>query len=138
MFGSEDNFIRRLADLNALPGPFPLLNEGNAVKQPVYVGDVAQAIINAVETPETQGQTYELVGPSEYTIAELCKYIGETTKKPFWTVPVPGEDLLGEEFDYATPAVMTALKVAGFARLTMVPNEEEFYRYAVSDKKGKR
>lgn len=139
MFGAEDNFIRRLADLAAMPGPFPLPNEGAAVKQPVYVGDVAQAIINSIDDPDAKGATYELVGPREYTMAELMKYIGDTTRKPVSTIPVPGDDFMGlPTFGLPMAGLKIGMKIMGFARLGMLPNEEELYRYSVSDAKGKR
>jgi len=130
MFGTEDKFISRLADLaSMMPGPFPLLNEGAAVKSPVYVADVAEAIVAALDTPETAGHTYELVGPTEYTMKQLVQYIGDTTRKPISTIPLP---------DIATEPAMFGLSLAGFARLESLPNEEEFYKYANSDVKTKR
>lgn len=136
MFGPEDNFIKRIADLLSLPGPFPLLNEGKATKSPVYVGDVAQAVLACLDDDSTDGQTFELLGPTEYTMAELVKYIAATTRNPAFTIPIPGEDPLG--FVQITPMVLAAMKLPGFARIQMLPNEEEFYRYAVSDAPTKR
>jgi len=124
MFGQEDSFIVRLADLCKLPGPFALLNMGEAVKKPVYVGDVAQGILESVSTPEAAGQTYEFYGPKDYTMKDIMTYIGDTTRKPVWTVPVP---------DLATAPFLTAMSIPGMARIAMLPNEEEFYRYAKDD-----
>jgi NADH dehydrogenase len=47
--------------------------------QPVYVGDVAQAIANILDTPETAGKTYELGGPRTYTLAEIQRLVLEWT-----------------------------------------------------------
>lgn len=124
VFGQEDSFIVRLADLAALPGPFALLNNGDAVKKPVYVGDVAQAILESVNDPAAEGETYELYGPKEYLIKDIMQYIGDTTRKPVATIPVP---------DIATEYVLSALSIPGMARIGILPNEEEFYRYARSD-----
>lgn len=74
-----------------LPGPFPLANYGQNVKQPVYVGDVAKAIVAAAADPAAEGATYELVGPKQYTMAGICEYVGETIREPMWTVGIPNE-----------------------------------------------
>jgi NADH dehydrogenase len=47
--------------------------------QPVYVGDVALAIMSALEDPDTRGKAYELCGPHEYTMKELVEYVCAAT-----------------------------------------------------------
>ena len=69
----------RCLPLAELPGPFPLANYGQTVKQPVYVGDVAQAIVASITDPAAPGTTYELVGPKQYTMAGLCEYVGNNS-----------------------------------------------------------
>lgn len=124
MIGDEDNFLNRLAHIQQLPGPFPLTNMGETIKQPVYVGDVAQAIMNAMSDPAAPGTTYELVGPKAYTMAELCDYVGETTRQQMWTIGLPEE---------ASPLVKMPFSIASAFRLASLPNTTEFYRYSLSE-----
>jgi len=130
IFGPEDNFISRLADLSIkLPGPFPLLAMGEASKAPVYVSDVAAGIVATLADPAAVGTTYEFAGPKAYTMEELINYISASTRKPVTTIPIP---------DLATPAVMVAMRLAGMPRLKILPNEEEFYQYSVDDVVSKK
>ena len=51
----------------------PLIGGGGMKFQPVYVGDVAEAILRCVENPNTAGKTYELGGPGIFSFAELMR-----------------------------------------------------------------
>ncbi len=74
IFGPEDSFLNRFAGLlRAVPGVFPLAC-AEARFQPVYVGDVADAFVKAMNNPETHGQRYELCGPRAYSLRELVRY----------------------------------------------------------------
>ncbi len=75
VFGPEDNFLNMFAKLQSL---LPVLALGgvNVKFQPVFVGDVAKAFVQALDNPKTIGQTYELVGPHIYTMKELLHLTG--------------------------------------------------------------
>lgn len=74
IFGPEDQFFNRFASLlKQLPSFFPLACP-DARFAPVYVGDVANAMVNALDDPSTQGKRIELCGPSVYTLRELVEY----------------------------------------------------------------
>lgn len=64
IYGSEDRFLRYYAHIwRRQFRSMPLWHKGErTVKQPVYVSDVAQAILNCVKDPETAGQVYQAVG----------------------------------------------------------------------------
>ena len=57
--------------------------------QPVYVGDVASAIVKCLEDPATDGNIYELGGPSIYTFKELLEYLLEQIGRKRLLMPVP-------------------------------------------------
>ncbi len=79
IFGPHDSFTRRFATLlKFTPLVFPLACP-NARFQPVFVEDVAQAFINALDLHQSFGQTYELCGPRVYTLRELVQIIAELT-----------------------------------------------------------
>lgn len=73
IFGPGDSLFSRFAGLlRTLPGPFPLACP-NSRFAPVYVGDVAQAMVRCLERPETAGGSYELCGPRTFTLKELVE-----------------------------------------------------------------
>lgn len=74
IFGPRDSFFNRFAALLRLaPGFFPLACPETRFA-PVYVGDVADAFVQALDRPEAAGRHYELCGPTVYTLAELVHY----------------------------------------------------------------
>ncbi|OWJ66895.1 complex I NDUFA9 subunit family protein [Inquilinus limosus] len=73
IFGPEDGFFNLFANL-ARTAPFlPLFGGGTTKFQPVYVRDVAAAIVACLEQDGTAGQTYELGGPRVYTLREIMQ-----------------------------------------------------------------
>ncbi|HYZ27296.1 MAG TPA: complex I NDUFA9 subunit family protein [Geminicoccaceae bacterium] len=75
VIGPEDGFFNRFASLARMLPALPLIGGGRTRFQPVYVGDVAQAVVAALERDDCRGQTYELGGPQTYTFAELMRYM---------------------------------------------------------------
>ncbi|CAN5391965.1 complex I NDUFA9 subunit family protein [soil metagenome] len=94
MFGREDGFINRFAGMIAGPMPVvPVLRAG-AKFQPVFVGDVAVAIVAALAHPETAaGKTFELGGPDIITMGALIRWIAVTIGRHPTIVELP--DLVG-------------------------------------------
>lgn len=89
MYASEDRFLSRIAgQAKAMPA-FPLINGAEAKRTPIYVDDVAEAIAVCLRDSATVGKTYELGGPSVYTLAEVYELIFEAIGKRPFTVPVP-------------------------------------------------
>jgi NADH dehydrogenase len=80
VFGEHDKFLNMFAGLVNL---FPLIPLGspNARFQPVWVEDVARAIVSSLDLPEAGSQTYALVGPTVYTLRELLALVAATTAK---------------------------------------------------------
>lgn len=89
VFGQEDQFFNRFANLARYTLILPLIGGGRTKFQPVFVGDVAQAIVNAIDTPATIGKTYELAGPDVFTLAELARLAGRWggRQRPIWELP---------------------------------------------------
>jgi NADH dehydrogenase len=89
MFGPEDNFFNLFASLARMSPVLPLIGGGHTKFQPVFVGDVAQAIAKAVDGETRAGTTYELGGPEVRTFRQILEYILETTERKRLLVPLP-------------------------------------------------
>jgi uncharacterized protein YbjT (DUF2867 family) len=92
VFGPEDNFFNRFAGLMRMLPPFvpmPLIGGGTTQFQPVYVSDVAAAIVKCAQDPATHGHLYELGGPSIYSFKALMELILRETNRKRLLVPVP-------------------------------------------------
>ena len=89
MFGPEDDFFNRFAALARMLPVMPLIGEGRTRFQPIFVGDVAEAVARAVEGKVDGGKVYELGGPQALSLRELLSYVmGETGRhKPFLPLP---------------------------------------------------
>jgi NADH dehydrogenase len=97
VFGAEDNFLNQFAQLAALSPALPLVGGGGTRFQPVWVGDVAAAIAKAVTSPQAAGQTFELGGPSVYTLRELYEFVLRETgrRRILLSIPWPLAELIG-------------------------------------------
>ena len=89
LFGPEDDFFNRFAALACMSPVLPLIGGGLTRFQPVFVGDVARAIADAVDGKLAAGTTYELGGPEVKTFKELLQFVLETIERKRLLVPVP-------------------------------------------------
>lgn len=89
VFGPEDAFFNRFAALAQFAPALPLYGGGETKFQPVYVGDVADAVMAALDRAEAAGRTYELGGPRTYSFRELLAYILKVTGRRRLLVPLP-------------------------------------------------
>ncbi|MFA6279549.1 MAG: complex I NDUFA9 subunit family protein [Bdellovibrionales bacterium] len=89
MFGPRDRFFTRLALMARYWLFLPLLSGGVARFQPVYVGDVAAAIMVALSNPSAQGGTFDLVGPRTYSLRDLMLVTARVMNKKCILFPVP-------------------------------------------------
>ena len=58
VFGPEDEFFNRFAAMARLSPALPLIGGGKTRFQPVFVADVADAVVKALEDPKAEGKTY--------------------------------------------------------------------------------
>ena len=75
IFGAQDKFLNLFARLQKIFPVIPLAG-AQARFQPVWVEDVAQAIVHCLDTPRTAGHTYELCGPEVFTLKTLVVLAG--------------------------------------------------------------
>ena len=89
VFGPEDEFFNRFAGMARMSPVLPLIG-GETRFQPVYVGDVAEAVARAVESETARGQVYELGGPEVVSMREVFDMVMEETGRKRFVMPVPG------------------------------------------------
>ncbi|HEY4373911.1 MAG TPA: complex I NDUFA9 subunit family protein [Burkholderiales bacterium] len=88
VFGQDDKFLNLFARLQAYFPLFPL-GRAEAKLQPIWVDDVAQAAVNALDNRATFGHTYDLAGPLVYTLRQLVEYAGQAAGHPAAVLPLP-------------------------------------------------
>lgn len=89
IFGAGDGFLNRFARMAQFAPVLPLIGGGQTKFQPVYVGDVAEAIARATVLPEAAGRTFELGGPAVMTFKDVLKLILRETYRSNGLVPLP-------------------------------------------------
>jgi NADH dehydrogenase len=88
IFGAQDQFINLFSKLTKLFPAMPLANH-QAKFQPVGVDDVASAFVKSLSMPQTIHQSYDLVGPTVYTMKEIVEFSARKAKTSCAIIPVP-------------------------------------------------
>ena len=109
LFGPEDGFFNLFAGLSRFTMVLPVFGcpilpkfksdengykldfygDGGTKFQPVYVNDVAKAIVSSLSLAEAKGQTYELAGPTTYSFKQLMEMLLNYTNRKRLLVPIP-------------------------------------------------
>jgi uncharacterized protein YbjT (DUF2867 family) len=89
LFGPNDDFFNRFAGIARLSPFLPLVGGGHTRFQPVFAGDVAEAIAKAVDGATRPGAIYELGGPDVYTFKELMEFTLATIERRRLLLPLP-------------------------------------------------
>jgi NADH dehydrogenase len=89
IFGPEDSFFNKFAGMARYLPALPLIGGGRTRFQPVFVGNVAAAIVTALDSPAARGRTFELGGPGVYSFRELMEIILKQTGRRRALIPLP-------------------------------------------------
>jgi len=89
VFGPEDHFFNRFAAMARISPALPLIGGGKTKFQPVFAGDVGEAIARAVDGKARSGTIYELGGPEVLTFRQLMERMLEITRRKRLLLPVP-------------------------------------------------
>ena len=89
VFGPEDKFFNTFASLTQFSPALPLIGGGKTKFAPIYVGDVAKAIVKAVEINNSEPKIYEIGGPENYSFKELMEILLREIKKKRFLIPIP-------------------------------------------------
>jgi uncharacterized protein YbjT (DUF2867 family) len=89
LFGPEDDFFNRFASMACFSPALPLIGGGHTRFQPVFAGDVAAAIVCAMEGRARGGEVYELGGPEVRSFRELMQFVLATIERRRLLIPIP-------------------------------------------------
>ena len=88
VFGAQDKFLNLFATLTRLTPVMPLAG-ANTRFAPVWVNDVAQAIVQSLHSPHTIGQVVDCVGPDVFKLSELVGFCARWQGKWVWVLGLP-------------------------------------------------
>ena len=89
VFGPEDDFFNRFADMAKMAPVLPLIGGGDTKFQPVYVGDVAEVIARGIDGSLKSGATYELGGPRVASFKECLELMLSVIQRKKPLIPIP-------------------------------------------------
>lgn len=139
VFGQEDHFFNRFGAMARMLPVMPVI-AGSTKMQPVYVGDVADAIMTALGRSDAAGAIYELGGPRVWTFRELLAYVLKETgrRRPMIEMPmglarlqarlmelVPGKPLTRDQLLMLSRDNVVTEGVPGLSELGIVPSPVE-------------
>lgn len=89
IFGPEDDFFNMFAAMARISPALPLIGGGETKFQPVFVGDVAEAVLQVVDGKGPAPGIYELAGPEQVNFRQVLEFILKTTGRKRLLVPIP-------------------------------------------------
>ena len=89
VFGPEDSFFNRFAELARFSPFLPLIGGGQTLFQPVFAGDVGEAVARLVDAGVADGKTYELGGPEALSFKALMQFTLDTIGRKRLLLPLP-------------------------------------------------
>jgi uncharacterized protein YbjT (DUF2867 family) len=124
MFGPEDGFFNKFANMARFTPILPLIG-GDVHSQPVFVGDVAEAIARSVDGKVAGGKVYELGGPQVLTMRQNFEEMLNAIDRKRWLAPVPwwAAELQGAIFGMLPKPLLTSDQVKLLKRDNIVSKD---------------
>jgi uncharacterized protein YbjT (DUF2867 family) len=125
VFGPEDDFFNKFAAMSRFAPALPLIGGGETKFQPVFVGDVAEAIALLVDQGVANGRTYELGGPDVLSFRQLLQFTLDTVgrKRVLLPIPWPIARIMGTVMGILPGAPLTRDQVELLTRDNIVSEE---------------
>lgn len=123
IFGPGDGFLGKFANMASLLPFLPLIGGGKTRFQPVFVGDVAQAVIALISSEHHEGKVFSLGGPNVLSFRDILQAIVRTTGQNVAFLPIPFfvASLLGWIFQQLPKPMLTADQVILLKNDNIVP-----------------
>lgn len=109
VFGPEDKFFNKFAEMARFSPALPLIGGGTTRFAPVFVGDVAEAVARLVDDGQANGKTYELGGPENFSFRQLMNFTLQTIgrKRALLTLPWPIANIIAAAVGWLPGAPIT-------------------------------
>ena len=127
--GPRDRNMWRLIRFMRHSPIFPVFGDGNFLQQPIYVGDVAQAIVNCLCNDQTIGKSYNIAGKYPLTYNQVIDTIAGQMKKRIWKIHIPSSPVVRMLKLFERLHVPFPIKAEQVLRL----NENKDYNYAEAE-----
>jgi NADH dehydrogenase len=129
IFGPGDGFLGKFANMASLLPFLPLIGGGKTRFQPVFVGDVAQAVMAVIASERHEGQVFSLGGPNVLSFRDILRDIVKTTGHEVAFIPVPFfmASLLGWIFQHLPKPMLTADQVILLKNDNIVPADTKTF-----------
>jgi uncharacterized protein YbjT (DUF2867 family) len=113
VFGPEDQFFNRFAEMARFAPALPLIGGGHTRFQPVFVGDVAEAVVRALDGQVRRGRIYELGGPEVKTFRECMEMVLAEIhrRRPLVSIPFPVAEFMARATGWMPGAPITSDQV---------------------------
>ena len=113
VFGPEDKFFNKFAEMARFSPALPLIGGGHTRFEPVFVGDVAEAVSRLVDDGHANGRTYELGGPESFSFRQLMDFTLRTIdrKRLLLTMPWPVANIVAAVCSWLPGAPITSDQV---------------------------
>ncbi len=129
VFGPEDSFFNRFAAMARLSPALPLIGGGKTRFQPVFAGDVGEAIARAVDGGAEPGAIYELGGPETLTFRQCMERMLKVTKRKRLLLPLPwfAARIMGRVGEYlpGKPITLDQVRMLMFDNVVSADAERE-------------
>lgn len=89
VFGPGDRFFNKLASMARFSPVLPLIGGGQTPCQPVFVGDIAEAVARLIDQGQASGKTYELGGPEVANMKDITQFTLDTVYRKRIMLPLP-------------------------------------------------
>ena len=131
IYGSpRDRNMWRLIKLMRLSPIVPIFGDGKYLQQPIYVDDVASAILGCLKADITIGKSYNIAGKHALTYNEVVDTIAKAMNKRVWKLHIPPKPVVGTLKFFEKIHIPFPIKAEQVLRL----NENKDFSYAEAEK----
>ncbi len=131
VFGPEDSFFNRFAAMAQLSPFLPAIGGGHTKFQPVFVDDIADAVVAALSGKAKDGMAYECGGPDVYSFTELLQRVGRYTQRT--TIPVPLPFWFAKLLAIGTKPFPIQLRPITYDQVLLLKNDNVVSSAAISE-----
>ncbi len=127
IYGSprDRNMWRQIRFIRVSP-IIPVFGDGKSLQQPIYVDDVAQAVVSCVSNDKTIGKSYNIAGKHPLTYNEVIDTIAKATNKRVWKLHIPSKPVVALLSLFERLRIPFPIKAEQVLRL----NENKDFSYA--------